>query len=65
MEIGCYFCEAEIEPNYKEPEILKRFLKTKGQVQSIKKTECCPRHQFALKTETKKARELALLPLPM
>ena len=32
MEIGCYFCEAEIEPNYKEPEILKRFLKTNGQV---------------------------------
>jgi small subunit ribosomal protein S18 len=65
MEIGCYFCERNINPNYKEIDVLKRFLNSNGEVQSIKKTECCPRHQFALKTATKKARELALLPLPM
>lgn len=61
ISFGCYFCERNINPNYKKPDVLKRFLNSKGEVQSIKKTECCLNHQIRLKEEVQKARELAIL----
>lgn len=63
MEIGCYFCERNINPNYKEVDVLKRFLNSNGEVQSIRKTECCPRHQVELKTAVQNAKKISMLPM--
>lgn len=60
---GCFFCEKNINPNYKEPYVLKRFLNAKGEVQTIRKTECCFKHQKRLCEETQKAKKLAILPM--
>lgn len=62
ISFGCYFCERSIKPSYKEIDVLKRFLKN-GEVQSVRKTECCAKHQLQLKEEVKKAKQIALLPM--
>ena len=51
--LGCYFCENDEEPAFKNVEVVKRFLNKDGTLQSIKKTELCPRHQKKLSDEVK------------
>lgn len=59
---GCFFCQKDLEPNYKEPKILQRFIRDTGKINNRKFTGCCAKHQRRLAREIKKARFLALLP---
>ena len=59
---GCFFCERKCNTSYKETETLKKFLKD-GEVQSVRKTDCCAKHQLQLKEEVQKAKHIALLPM--
>jgi small subunit ribosomal protein S18 len=61
-EKKCFFCQGEIIPDYKKPEILSRFISDRGKIISRSRTGVCAKHQRKLAREIKRARYLALLP---
>jgi small subunit ribosomal protein S18 len=59
----CQFCaEKEINLDYKNTDLLRRFLTENGKIRPRRQTGTCAKHQRALAVEIKKARHLALLP---
>ncbi|HUW21706.1 MAG TPA: 30S ribosomal protein S18 [Candidatus Bathyarchaeia archaeon] len=58
----CAFCSNKIEPDYKEAEVLGRFLTDRGNIISRSRSGTCSRHQRYLVQQIKRARHLALLP---
>lgn len=59
----CYFCTNNIkEIDYKETEILKKFLNPQAKILSQKETEVCAKHQRKLSRAIKNSRIMALLP---
>jgi len=61
-EKKCFFCQREISPDYKKPEVLNRFISDRGKIISRGRTGICAKHQRLLAREIKRARYLALLP---
>jgi len=61
-EKKCFFCQGEINPDYKKPEVLDRFISDRGKIISRGRTGICAKHQRLLAREIKRARYLALLP---
>ena len=59
---GCLFCKEKMEPDFKEAEVLKKFITERGKIVSRAKTGVCATHQRKLAPEIKRARTLALLP---
>lgn len=59
----CYFCAQNIEEiDYKDTELLKKFLSPYVKIQPRTKTGTCAHHQRDLTRAIKRARHLALLP---
>ena len=59
----CYFCSQNAKDiDYKDVEVLKRFLSAGMKIKPRKKTGVCSRHQRKLALAIKRAREMALLP---
>jgi len=59
----CYFCNNNIKhPDYKEVEVLKKFLDPHARVVGKRHTGLCASHQRKLTAAVKRARFLALLP---
>lgn len=59
----CYFCANHIDhPDYKDVELLKRFISEKGKILPRRVTGTCAKHQRALTTAIKRARVMGLLP---
>ncbi|MBI4114780.1 MAG: 30S ribosomal protein S18 [Candidatus Niyogibacteria bacterium] len=59
----CYFCTSNIKiVNYKDPEMLKKFLGAQAKILPRKQTDLCAKHQRSLAQAIKRARFLALLP---
>ncbi len=58
----CRFCSQHMEPNYKNPDQLRRFTTERGKILPGRITGCCAKHQRKLTAEIKKARVLAYLP---
>ena len=59
----CYFCANHIDhPDYKDVELLGRFVSDKGKILPRRVTGTCAKHQRALTTAIKRARIMALLP---
>lgn len=59
----CYFCSQNIaEIDYKDTELLKKFLSPYVKIQPRTKTGTCAHHQRDLTCAIKRARHLALLP---
>jgi len=58
----CSFCEAKTDPDYKEAEVLRKFLTDRGKIVGRMRTGICQKHQRALANAIKRARHLALLP---
>lgn len=59
----CYFCLEGIEQiDYKNPEMLIRFLSDRGKIKPRRQTGTCALHQRRLARAIKRARHLALLP---
>lgn len=59
----CYFCANHIDhPDYKDTELLKRFVSDKGKILPRRVTGMCAKHQRALTVSLKRARIVALLP---
>ena len=57
----CMMCTGKTV-NYKEPEILKKYMNEKGKILPRRVTGNCARHQRVIAREIKKARAIALLP---
>ncbi len=59
----CFFCVERIEKiDYKNVEILRRFLSEDAKIRGRKQTGVCAKHQRQLARAIKRARYLALLP---
>jgi small subunit ribosomal protein S18 len=62
-EKQCYFCQNNInEVDYKEEQLLRRFINSYGKIFPKKRTGVCARHQRKLAVAIKRARIMALLP---
>ena len=59
----CQFCADHLdEVDYKDIAKLKRYITEKGKILPRRQTGTCARHQRAVTTAIKRAREMALLP---
>ncbi|MEW6568280.1 MAG: 30S ribosomal protein S18 [Chloroflexota bacterium] len=59
----CQFCaEKATLIDYKQAEMLKRFVTEQGRIRSRRQTGTCARHQRVLARAIKRARHMALLP---
>ncbi len=59
----CYFCaNPSVEMNYKNVDLLKRFVSDKGKILPRRVTGVCAKHQRRVAQAVKRAREIALLP---
>ena len=59
---ACYFCEAREPIDFKNAQLLRRFIGDSGRIETRRKTSTCARHQRELARAIKRARYLALLP---
>jgi small subunit ribosomal protein S18 len=51
-----------VEVDYKQPDVLRRFVMERGKIRPRRQTGTCARHQRSLAVAIKRARHLALLP---
>jgi len=59
----CFFCtNPGVEIDYKDAELMRRFLSERGKIMPKRRTGTCPKHQRQLARAIKRARELALIP---
>ncbi|MBI3305180.1 30S ribosomal protein S18 [Candidatus Parcubacteria bacterium] len=59
----CHFCKHNLKViDYKDAELLRRFLTGQFKIAAPRRTGLCAKHQRALATAIKRARFLALLP---
>jgi small subunit ribosomal protein S18 len=59
----CQFCAEKVKYiDYKQVDLLKRFVTEQGRIRSRRQTGNCARHQRILARAVKRARHIALLP---
>lgn len=61
-KLKCYYCQNKQLPDYKEFEVLKKFVNERGKILSRGRSGVCAKHQRTLTRSIKQARHLALLP---
>lgn len=60
----CYLCENKLNSlDYKDYNLLKRFVTLQGKIKPPRKTGTCTRHQRVVAKTVKRARTLAILPV--
>ncbi|MDR2177115.1 MAG: 30S ribosomal protein S18 [Treponema sp.] len=58
----CKFCVQKLKINYKDADVLRRFITERGKILPRRITGTCAKHQRALALAIKQARAIALLP---
>ena len=59
----CYFCQKNInEVEYKNTELLLRFVSSFYKIKPKKKTGLCSHHQRKISTAVKRARQMGMIP---
>lgn len=59
----CYFCSNKITTvDYKDNQVMRRFMSPHAKILSHAKTGSCPKHQRMVAIALKRARHMALLP---
>jgi small subunit ribosomal protein S18 len=58
----CKFCNQKLKIDYKDADILRRFITERGKILPRRITGTCAKHQRALALAIKRARMIALLP---
>ncbi len=59
----CFFCSQNLQyVDYKETDLLKRFVSSQSKIIDPRHTSICAKHQRKLATAIKRARFMALLP---
>jgi len=60
----CYFCRKNIkEIDFKDTQLLERFISASGKIRGRKKTGVCAKHQRMLSRAIKRARHLGIIPI--
>ncbi|MFH1771899.1 MAG: 30S ribosomal protein S18 [Candidatus Omnitrophota bacterium] len=59
---SCVFCKKDLATDYKDVDLLSRYLSAKGKVLSRRISGNCAKHQRKLMREIKRARFLSMLP---
>lgn len=59
---NCPFCSGKTEPDYKEPDVLKKYISERGKLLASTRTGVCRKHQHAITIAVKRGRIVALLP---
>lgn len=59
---NCVFCKTDKEPDYKDIEILKRYVSDRAKIIGKARSGICAKHQRRVSREVKRARILGLLP---
>ncbi len=58
----CMFCtDHSVNIDYKNPDLLKRFITENGKIRPRRQTGTCAKHQRQVSTAVKRARHLALV----
>jgi small subunit ribosomal protein S18 len=61
--IQCYFCSQNLKDiDYKNVEVLRKFVSGQGKIIDPRYSNTCAKHQRALSRAIKRARYMALLP---
>jgi len=61
--MDCFFCQRNLqEIDFKETELLRRFISGLAKIRPRKRTGLCAKHQRKLAKAIKRARHLGLLP---
>ncbi len=59
----CQFCkDPELKLDYKNFEMLRRYVNEVGKIEPARLTGTCAKHQRKLASEIKRARQMALIP---
>jgi small subunit ribosomal protein S18 len=59
----CFFCKEGIDYiDYKDENLLRRFISDRAKIRSRRATGTCAKHQRRLAVAVKRAREMGLLP---
>ena len=58
----CKFCNQKLKINYKDADVLRRFITERGKILPRRITGTCAKHQRAVAVAIKRARMIALLP---
>jgi small subunit ribosomal protein S18 len=58
----CKFCTQKLRIDYKDADVLRRFITERGKILPRRITGTCAKHQRALAMSIKRARIIALLP---
>lgn len=59
----CYFCTENLDHvDYKDVDLLQRFVSDRGKIRPRRQTGTCAKHQRRLAVAIKRARHIALLP---
>ena len=58
----CKFCTQKLKIDYKDADVLRRFITERGKILPRRITGTCAKHQRALAAAIKRARIIALLP---
>jgi len=58
----CLFCKEKILADYKDVDLLRKFITEQGKMLPRRATGTCARHQRTLAMSIKRAREIGLLP---
>lgn len=58
----CKFCAQKVKIDYKDSDVLKRFITERGKILPRRITGTCAKHQRSLAIAIKRSRSLALLP---
>ena len=58
----CLFCKEKILADYKDVDLLRKFITEQGKMLPRRATGNCARHQRTLAISIKRAREIGLLP---
>ena len=60
---NCYFCTNKITTvDYKDTQLIRRFMSPHAKIMNRKKTGSCPKHQRMITLALKRARHMAFLP---
>ena len=58
---NCEFCKSKTEPDYKNHQVLAKYVSDQAKIIGKNRSGVCPKHQRRLGKEIKRARALGLL----
>ena len=59
---SCVFCKKDLDIDYKNLELISRYVSSKGKIVSRRISGNCAKHQRKIAREIKRARYLSLIP---